>query len=114
MSEGGVSRSKNDDAGRSPRQAGFLTKPGGDIGAEYKAICPICEGTVWQSMTQSQTYKYRNSDFTLNDVEFSRCADCGFDLVLPAQRRRNDARVRDEHKSKQTVAKLANPDEKWY
>jgi len=57
--------------------------------------CPICDASDWLSRAHEVTYTHREHEFTLPDIEYSVCGSCGFDLVLPSQQRKNDARVRD-------------------
>ena len=61
--------------------------------------CPICHLlTPWDPACSNETYEYKGKNFSLSGVEYSVCRECGFDLVLPHQTRRNEARVRDEHR----------------
>ena len=61
--------------------------------------CPACRTpNPWQSMSSKKTFRYKEQEFTLRDAEYSECRVCGFDVVLPPQKRRNEARVRDEHR----------------
>ena len=52
----------------------------------------------WEPRSSNETYQYKGQEFSLSDIEYSVCRECGFDLVLPQQTRRNEARVRDEHR----------------
>ena len=49
-------------------------------------------------MCSNETYQYKGQEFSLSDIEYSVCHECGFDLVLSHQTRRNEARVRGEHR----------------
>ena len=61
--------------------------------------CPICRlPTPWEPGSSNETYQCKGHEFSLSDIEYSVCRECGFDLVLPHQTRRNEARVRDEHR----------------
>ena len=61
--------------------------------------CPMCRTpTPWEPRYSNETYRYKGQEFSLSDIEYSVCRECGFDLVLPHQTRRNEARVRDEHR----------------
>ena len=61
--------------------------------------CPMCRTpTPWEPRYSNETYQYKGREFSLSDIEYSVCRECGFDLVLPRQTRRNEARVRDEHR----------------
>ena len=52
----------------------------------------------WEDRRSNETYRYKGQKFSLSDTEYSVCRECGFDVVLPQQKRRNEARVRDEHR----------------
>ena len=54
--------------------------------------------TPWEPGCSNETYQYKGETFSLSDIEYSVCRECGFDLVLPHQMRRNEARVRDEYR----------------
>ena len=43
-------------------------------------------------------YHYKTQPFTLYDILYSVCCECGFDVVLPQQKHGNEARVFDEHR----------------
>ena len=61
--------------------------------------CPICRlPTPWEPRRSNETYQCKGQNFSLSSIESSVCRECGFDLVLPHQTRRNEARVRDEHR----------------
>ena len=52
----------------------------------------------WEARHSTETYGYKGQQFSLSDTEYSVCRECGFDVVLPHQKRQNEARVRDEHR----------------
>ena len=52
----------------------------------------------WEDRYSNETYRYKGQKFSLSDTEYSVCRECGFDVVLPQQKRQNEARVRDEHR----------------
>lgn len=61
--------------------------------------CPMCQTPgPWESKDADRTYRYKGREFSLTNVTYSVCRECGFDLVLPHQKRKNEARVRDEHR----------------
>lgn len=61
--------------------------------------CPMCKtSNPWVPKKSNETYHYKGWEFTLNDTEYSVCRECEFDVVLPTQKRRNEARIRDEHR----------------
>ena len=54
--------------------------------------------TPWEARYSTETYGYKGQQFSLSDSEYSVCRECGFDVVLPRQKRQNEARIRDEHR----------------
>ena len=59
----------------------------------------MCETpNPWEDRYSNETYRYKGQNFSVSDTEYSVCRECGFDVVLPQQKRRNEARVRDEHR----------------
>ena len=52
----------------------------------------------WEPKKANETYHYKGQPFTLSDIQYSVCRKCEFEVVLPQQTRRNEARVRDEHR----------------
>ena len=61
--------------------------------------CPMCQTpNPWEPRHSTETYGYKGQLFSLSDSEYSVCRECGFDVVLPRQKRRNEARIRDEHR----------------
>ena len=61
--------------------------------------CPMCQTPgPWESQDADRKYRYKGQEFSLTNVAYSVCRVCGFDLVLPQQKRKNEARIRDEHR----------------
>ena len=61
--------------------------------------CPMCQTpNPWEARHSTETYRYKGQQFSLSDSEYSVCRECGFDVVLPHQKRQNEARIRDEHR----------------
>ena len=61
--------------------------------------CPMCQTpNPWEARHSTETYGYKGQQFSLSDSEYSVCRECGFDVVLPRQKRQNEARIRDEHR----------------
>ena len=61
--------------------------------------CPMCQTPgPWESKDADRTYHYKAQEFSLTNVAYSVCRECGFDLVLPHQKRKNEARIRDGHR----------------
>ena len=61
--------------------------------------CLMCRTPApWEPGSSNEVYQYKGQKFSLSDIEYAVCRECGFDLVLPHQTRRNEARVRDEHR----------------
>lgn len=59
-------------------------------------VCPSCEQGLLSPFHDRETFTYKGQSFTLENLEFSKCDTCGTQMVIPAQERRNSARVRDE------------------
>jgi len=60
--------------------------------------CPLCGSFAWEATQHDVTYCYKGEEFALSGIEYSLCKECGFDLVLPDQSRRNESRIRDKHR----------------
>lgn len=61
--------------------------------------CPMCQTpNPWEARHSTETYRYKGQQFSLSDSEYSVCRECGFDVVLPRQKRRNEARIRNERR----------------
>jgi HTH-type transcriptional regulator / antitoxin MqsA len=54
-----------------------------------KSVCPACDSESLVAKTGAQTYKYKNKAFTLDNVEFSMCENCGVELMMPVQHKEN-------------------------
>ena len=55
--------------------------------------CPMCRTPgPWEIKDADRTYRYKGQEFSLTNVAYSVCRECGFDLVLPHQKRKNEAR----------------------
>ena len=52
----------------------------------------------WEARHSIGAYRYKGQRISLTDSEYSVCRECGFDVVLPQQMRRNGARIRVEHR----------------
>ena len=61
-------------------------------------VCPFCESTDWLARSRGEEYNYKGQRFVLDDVVYSECTGCGFEVVLPKQAKNNECRVRDEHR----------------
>ncbi|MDD9997970.1 MAG: type II toxin-antitoxin system MqsA family antitoxin [Rhodospirillaceae bacterium] len=57
--------------------------------------CPICEAQDWVNGSHQVELSHHNESLTVSDLVHSECAECGYELILPHQTRRNDARIRD-------------------
>ena len=49
----------------------------------------------WETKSSSETYEYKGKTFSIPNIEYSVCRECGYDVVLPRQQRQSDALVRD-------------------
>lgn len=58
--------------------------------------CPMCDTlSPWEPRVSPETYEHHGKALPVEHIEYSVCRECGFDVILPDQKRRNDARVRD-------------------
>ena len=57
--------------------------------------CPICGAHNWVGGSHQVELAHQNKPLTVRDLDHSECAECGYELILPHQNRRNDARIRD-------------------
>ena len=57
--------------------------------------CPFCEAHDWVDGSHQMELSHQNKPLSVSDLEHSECAECGYELILPHQTRRNDARIRD-------------------
>lgn len=66
---------------------------------EYETqLCPVCEKADLISRTTTETFRYKGTEFTLEDVEYSECPHCQAEVVTSSQNRRDEPRIRDEHR----------------
>lgn len=56
--------------------------------------CADCGASELQFLTEAETFNYKGQLLTV-DVDYSVCAQCGAEAILPEQIKRNDYRVRD-------------------
>ncbi|MEC4747449.1 type II toxin-antitoxin system MqsA family antitoxin [Methylomicrobium sp. Wu6] len=59
-----------------------------------KAICADCGADALQAFTEIEQFDYKGHLLSA-EVEYSVCAKCGAEAILPDQIKRNDCRVRD-------------------
>ncbi|MCY3803050.1 MAG: type II toxin-antitoxin system MqsA family antitoxin [Gammaproteobacteria bacterium] len=59
-------------------------------------ICPVCESSKFENLQKSESFDYKGNNFVIDSFEYSRCCGCGFELISPAQVRRNELRVKDQ------------------
>lgn len=57
--------------------------------------CPFCGAHSWVGGTHQVELSHQNKSLTVSDLIHSECAECGHELILPHQTRRNEARIRD-------------------
>lgn len=65
---------------------------------QEKLICSVCGKGELVLKKSPWTYRYKGQDFTLEDIEYCDCPACHYELIMPDQRKRNEARIRDEHR----------------
>jgi HTH-type transcriptional regulator/antitoxin MqsA len=56
--------------------------------------CANCGASELQFLTEAETFDYKGQSLTV-DVDYSICAQCGAEAILPEQIKRNDGRVRN-------------------
>jgi HTH-type transcriptional regulator/antitoxin MqsA len=61
-------------------------------------LCPVCKRGEIIFKKGSSSYCYKGHDFTLEDIEYCECPTCRYEIILPEQSTRNEARIRDEHR----------------
>jgi len=61
-------------------------------------LCPVCERGEIIFKKGASSYCYKGHDFTLEDIEYCECPACWYEIILPEQSKRNEARIRDEHR----------------
>ncbi len=60
--------------------------------------CPMCESADLIPKKAIEHYCYKGHDFSLEDIEYAECPKCHSEVITPAQSKRNEARIRDEHR----------------
>ncbi|MEK8021553.1 MAG: type II toxin-antitoxin system MqsA family antitoxin, partial [Candidatus Parabeggiatoa sp.] len=63
-----------------------------------KILCPVCEKGEIIFKKGPSSFCYKGHDFTLEDLEYCECLACQYEIILPEQSTRNEARIRDEHR----------------
>jgi len=61
--------------------------------------CPCCGTHDWVSSSHQVELSHQNQTLNVGDLIHSECAECGYELILPHQTRRNDARIRDARRN---------------
>ncbi|MCK5524485.1 MAG: type II toxin-antitoxin system MqsA family antitoxin [Thiomargarita sp.] len=65
---------------------------------QEKIVCPVCERGELIFKKGPSSFCYKEHDFTLEDLEYCECLACRYEIILPEQSKRNEARIRDEHR----------------
>ncbi len=65
---------------------------------QEKISCPVCERGELIFKKGSSSYCYKGHNFTLEDIEYCECPTCQYEIILPEQSKRNEVRIRDEHR----------------
>jgi len=60
-----------------------------------KNICPICASASMKELTRSSSINYKGNQFSIESLEYTQCNDCGFEIIPPTQKKRNDCKIRD-------------------
>jgi len=61
-------------------------------------ICPVCEMGELVIKKGPSSFCYKGYDFSFEDIEYCECPSCHYEVILPEQSERNEARIRDEHR----------------
>lgn len=69
--------------------------------------CTVCEEGHLCPTTGNEKYKYRGILFTLEEIEYSVCDKCGTELVNPEQSKKNNVRIKAEHRE---IDRMLNSD----
>ena len=59
-------------------------------------ICPACESSKFENLHKSESFNYKNNDFVIDSFEYSKCSECGFELISPSQVKNNESKVKDK------------------
>jgi len=73
--------------------------------------CPMCESTYLVPNKIVEHYCYKGHNFSLEDIEYAKCPTCHSEVITPAQAKRNEVRIREEHnkiEGRLTRAKIAH------
>jgi HTH-type transcriptional regulator/antitoxin MqsA len=65
---------------------------------QEKLICSVCGKGELVFKKSPWSYCYKGQDFTLEDIEYCECPACHYELIMPEQSKRNEARICDEHR----------------
>ena len=60
--------------------------------------CPVCEANFWIDGTHQLVLTHQKQHLNVAGLLHSECAECGYELILPHQTRRNEARIRDSRR----------------
>ena len=61
-------------------------------------VCAFCESSDWKSLEKTEHYEYKGQSFDLDRIEYAECIECGFEVILPIHAKKNEPRIRDEHR----------------
>jgi YgiT-type zinc finger domain-containing protein len=81
------------------------------MNTDNKTRCPMCESATLIPKKAVEHYHYKGQDFSLENIEYAACPVCQSEVVMPEQIKRNEARIRDEHRKIDgflPVVKLSN------
>ena len=60
--------------------------------------CPACESRKSIKLTKVKSEQLQ--DGSIVKFEYTECADCGFEYIVPDQIRRNEARIKARHRKR--------------
>jgi len=63
-----------------------------------QTTCPMCESAYLIPKKAVEHYCYKGHDFSLEEIEYAECPACHSEVVTPEQSKRNETRIRDEHR----------------
>ena len=58
----------------------------------------MCEIGTLVIKKGTSSYCYKESHFSLENIEYCDCLSCHYEVILPEQSEHNEARIRDEHR----------------
>ena len=79
------------------RKLFFLSRPNPCYQWGWRLADNCCVGLL-EIFLDSETFKHKGLEISLNDVEYSKCNTCNVELTTPVQSRNIDYRLNDEYR----------------